>query len=100
MTTNKQALQILESKLGEMTFGLFARASRNMLGLSQAEMARKLDLAKGTLCDIEKGRQFVSPKLARKIAKKSGISEVLAIQLCLQDQLRRAKIDLKVLVSA
>jgi len=85
---------LLEKELGPLTFGMFVRSMRTSLGLSQSAMARKLGMSRGTLCDIEKGRQLVSIVLAKKIAKKAGFSETVAITTCIQDQLNKAKVKL------
>ena len=100
MTTRKRAIAELEKQVGKMTFGMFLRAARTAMGQTQVEMAKSLGISKGTLCDIEKGRQLVSPELAAKIAKKAGLSQKIAVQTCLQDQLRKANIKLKVDLSA
>tara|TARA_B100001248_G_scaffold262722_1_gene261580 strand:- start:19308 stop:19616 length:309 start_codon:yes stop_codon:yes gene_type:complete len=102
MTTNKKASSLLKKEVGPLTFGTFLRSARTAMGLTQAEMAVKLgkEFSKSIICDIEKGRQLVSPKLAVKIAKKAGLSEQLAVKLCLQDQLNKAKIKMKVEVAA
>lgn len=96
----KRLSPFLEKELGPLTFALFLRAARTSMGLTQIELAKKLGIAKGTLCDLEKGRQLVSPSLAKKIAKKASLSEKLAIKACLQDQLNKANIKLKVEVVA
>ena len=64
------------------------------------EMAKKLKMARGTLCDIEKGRQVVSPQLAVKIAKICKFPDVIAVQLAVQDQLRKANLKYKVKIAA
>lgn len=94
--STKKLRTVLESDVGPTTFGLFIRVARHSLGLSQVEMARTLGVSKGTLCDIEKGRQLVSPQLAVKVAKKAGLSEKLAVQACLQDQVNKVKLGLTV----
>ena len=96
----KELLPFLEKLDGPLTFGMFLRAARTTLDLTQVAMAKKLGISRGTLCDIEKGRQLVSPALAVKIAKKSGLSEKVAVKACLQDQLNKAKIKMKVDLSA
>ncbi len=88
--TTKPLLPLLNEKLKPFTFGEFLKVARESLELSQAAMAKKLKIARGTLCDIEKGRQLVTPVLAKKIAKAAGLSIELAVQACLQDQLRKA----------
>lgn len=96
--TTKSLIEKLEPAVGPLTFGMFLRVSRNSMGLTQQEMANLLGVAKGTLCDIEKGRQLVSVELAKKIAKTAQLSEVMAIEACFVDQLKKAKLKLQVTV--
>jgi DNA-binding XRE family transcriptional regulator len=60
--------------------------------MTQKEFAKFLNISAGTLCDIEKERQLVSPSLAKKYATKCGMSDKVAIRASLQDQLRKVKI--------
>jgi DNA-binding XRE family transcriptional regulator len=92
MTTNLDASEFLEKLLGPLTFGNFMKISRENRELNQTQMAKFLKVSKSTLCDIEKGRQLVSPALAAKIAKKCKMSVGVAVQLALQDQIRKAKL--------
>ena len=94
MTINRHLLKTIEKDTGPITFGMFLRAARTSKDFSQVEMAAFLGVSRGTLCDIEKGRQLVSPTLAAKIAKKAGLSPTVAIKACLQDQLNKAKIKM------
>ena len=98
MSTKRTVDKILEEMVGPVTFGTFVVAARTMMDLTQVEMAKKLKMAKGTLCDIEKGRQLVSPKLALKIAKIAGMHERFALELCLEDHLKKQKIKYKIKV--
>lgn len=98
MSTKRTADKILEEMVGPVTFGTFVVAARTIMDLTQVEMAKKLKMAKGTLCDIEKGRQLVSPKLALKIAKIAGMHERFALELCLEDHLKKQKIKYKIKV--
>jgi DNA-binding XRE family transcriptional regulator len=98
--STKRLIPIFEREFGPLSFGIFFSAARSSMELTQAEMARKLGLARGTVCDIEKGRQLVSPAFAAKVAKKAGLSVELAVQTCLQDQLNKHKIKLHVKVEA
>lgn len=100
MSTKKSAKNLLENMIGSATFGSFLRAARTSMDVTQAKMGKLLGVSKSVICDIEKGRQMVSPKLAHKIAKKAGLSTKLAVQLCLQAQLRLSKIDMKVELKA
>ena len=96
MNIKKRVVPILEKELGEVTFGMYLRSARAAMDISQTDLAHRLRISRGTLCDIEKGRQLVSPRLALKIARISGFSEKLALETCIQDQLRKAKIKMKV----
>ncbi len=83
-----------------MTFGAFLTAVRVNMGHSQVELARRLKVSRSMICDIEKGRVLVSPALAVKIAKIGAFPQDLAIKFCLEDQLRRLKIHMKLEVRA
>ena len=101
MTTRGKLLKpILEKTVGPFTFAMYMRVMRRDLELTQVEMAKKLGLSAGTLCDIEKGRQTVSLGLAAKLAKKIGKSIDLAVQTAIQDQLRKAKLPYTVELKA
>ncbi|MBS1983938.1 MAG: helix-turn-helix transcriptional regulator [Bdellovibrionales bacterium] len=95
---NKEALPFLEKLVGPVTFAMFVRVCRTSLEISQTDMAKKLGIARGTLCDIEKGRQGVSVAFAVKIARRAGLSEEMAVEYCIKDQLARAKIPMEVTV--
>lgn len=79
---------------------MFLRAARTSMDLTQVAIAQRLGISRASQCDIEKGRQLVSPELAMKIAKTAGLSTAIAVKACLQDQLNKAKIRLKVELSA
>lgn len=89
----------LRKRLGPATFAGFIWSARKSDDISQVKMAKILGISKSMLCDIEKGRQFVSVELAAKFARKCGMSEKYAIQLALQDQLRKAKLKYTVSVA-
>ncbi len=96
----KRLKSVLEKDLGPLTFGSFLRGARTSKDLSQIEMAKFIGISKSSLCDIEKGRQFVTPALAAKIAKKCGLSKIVAVEASLNDQLRRAGLNLIIEVKA
>jgi len=85
------ATRFLETRVGPLTFGMFIRIWRERNEWTQVEAAKKLALTKSTLCDFEKGRRLASVEQARRFAKRLGASEKLAVQCCLEDQLRKAK---------
>lgn len=96
MTTRKRAADAFRKALGPLSFGAFLRAARASLDLTQTEMAQRLGVTKSSICDIEKGRQPVSPALASEIATRAGLSKKLAVKLALQDSLKKAGIDYEV----
>ena len=89
----------LDEEFGPFSFALFMRAARTSLGFTQEELGKKLGLSRANICDIEKGRQLVSTELAVKVARKAKLSEKLALQACLQDQVRKTGSEAKVAVS-
>lgn len=98
--STRRLIPFLEKRLGPFTFGMYMRANRTLKDMSQVQMAKFLGISKSQLCDIEKERQFVSPALAAKIAKKCGMPVSMAVQTCLNDQLRRAGLKFSVEIKA
>jgi transcriptional regulator with XRE-family HTH domain len=68
--------------------------------MTQQEFAKKLGISKQNLCDIEKKRKGVSPGRAAKFAKKLGHSDVVFVQLAMQDILTSDKLKMKVTIKA
>jgi len=102
MITKKKsdAMKFLESLVGELTFGGLIQAMRQAEEMSQVEFAKKLGISKQHLCDIEKGRKFVSPERAARFAKILGHSEQSFVALALQDIVNQGGLKLKVSVEA
>ncbi|HND86180.1 MAG TPA: helix-turn-helix transcriptional regulator [Pseudobdellovibrionaceae bacterium] len=94
--TTKNAQRMFEKVNGPFSFATFMLGIRTTLDLSQVEMAKRLKISKAALCEIEKGRTLVSPKAAVRYAKKAGFSQTVALEACLQDQLRKANIRKRV----
>ena len=88
--TNKSLKQIEKLTGEKLTLGKFIWAIRISDDKTQVEFADKLDISKQHLCDLERGRKSVSPKLAALYAKKLGYSKEQFIRLCLQDLVDRA----------
>jgi transcriptional regulator with XRE-family HTH domain len=88
----------LEKRMGPMTLATFLSSWRESLDMTQVAFAKKLGISAANLCDIEKGRQLVSPKKAAQIAKKIGYSETILVELVINEQL--AAEGLKVRVKA
>ena len=84
--------EMMEKMLGPLTFGMYVRSWRGINDWSQVDTAKKLGVTKSRLSDIEAGRSLVSVELARAIAKKLRAPETQAIECCLEDQLRKARV--------
>ena len=83
--------------LGEaMSLGKALIGLRHLYDLSQTELARKSGLSKQHICDIEKGRRFVSPAKAAEIARKLGHPEAYFVKLALQDRVNHDGLKYKV----
>jgi len=89
---NKKFNALLKKQNTPLTFASFMVTARLFHNITQAQAAKKLNFSKGSLCDIEKSRQMISPSLAKKIAKKLKCPEAVAIQASLQDQLNKTNI--------
>ena len=93
-TKSEKTLQILENIIGyKPTFGTMLCAIREAEDMTQADFANLLKITPQKLCDIEKGRRFVSPKTAVEFAKILQDSPDYFVVRCLQDDLERNKID-------
>ena len=86
-TKSKYGKRDLEKKLAPMTLASFVLSWRESLEMTQVAFAKKLGISPANLCDIEKGRQLVSPKKAAQIAKKIGYSETVLVELVINEQL-------------
>jgi len=98
-TKTDKTLEILEDMIGyKPTFGTMLCAIREAEGMTQVEFAKILEITPQKLCDIEKGRRFVSPKTAMKFAQILHDSPEYFIVKCLQDELKRNKINITLCV--
>ena len=64
--------------------------SYDIIGNIKEDLAKKLGISRSNLCDIERGRRFISSELAEKFAERLGESKEQFIRIALQDQLNRA----------
>ena len=85
------AVKFLEKLTGgPLTMSKLINAIRQGEEMSQVEFAKKLGISRSNLCDIERGRRFISSELAEKFAERLGESKEQFIRIALQDQLNRA----------
>ncbi len=98
MTTKKSdAKRFLESVAGgPLTLGRLIAAIRLGEEMTQSKLAKKLGMTVSHVCDIEKGRKFVSAARAARFAKILKRSPEQFVRLALQDEVNDAGLDLRV----
>lgn len=97
----KEAKSFLEKLVGKkLSLGSLLLSIRQGEEMTQVEFSKELGISKQYLCDIERGRRFVSPKAAEGFAKKLGYSPEQFVRLCLQDMMDRDDLHLIVSVRA
>jgi plasmid maintenance system antidote protein VapI len=95
-TKTDNTLQTLEKMIGyKPTLGTILRSIRECEEMTQVNFAKLLKISPQKLCDIENGRRFISPKIAVKFAKILGDSPDYFVVQCLQDELKRNKINVR-----
>lgn len=95
------AMRLLEKLSGgPLTLGRAIESIRKSEGLSQDECAKRLDISKSHLCDVEKGRKTVSPERADKWARVLGYPQSVLVRLALQAELDAAGLKYKVEIEA
>lgn len=98
---NKSATRKIFEKLrgGPLTFGRLIESLRLCDEISQVDLAKKMNVSKSQICDIEKGRRLVSAERASAFAKAMGYSVQQFVATAIEDQLRQAglkfTVDLK-----
>ena len=95
----KSASEKLDEQFGLIRFSELLVSSREIEGVTQVAMSKKLGISPQRLCDFEKGRRLPSPKLAEKMSKRLGYHPAVWVQILLQDQLERENVNLKVSVA-
>ena len=101
MTTKSKAIRTIEKMLGgQPSFGEMIRATRQADNISQVNLAKKMKISKSYLCDVEKGRRLVSISQAAHFSKAMGYPPSLFVNLAIDDQLKKAKLKMKVEVKA
>lgn len=88
----KMRLKDVEKIRGPMTFAKLLHSFRVTQNFTQEELANKLGLSKGNICDYEKGRKIPTPAYAEKIAKKLGEIPAYWVEIAIQDMLRENKL--------
>lgn len=94
------ARKYLEQSVGRMSLGRAIRAIRQGEEESQISFAKRLDISKQYLCDLEHDRKIVSAKKAKQFAEILGYSPEHFIALAFQDSLEHDGIHMSVEVKA
>lgn len=101
MGLTSKAMTTMENMIGgPLTLGDMLLAIREGEGWSQEELGSRLDVSRGHICDIEKGRRSISPGRAARWARILGYSESQMVRLALQAQVDAATLELRVEVVA
>ena len=93
---SKSFLQKLESR--RFTFGTMLTYLRKEGGVSQVDLANRMGVSKGLICDIEKGRRHASIKLSLAVAKALKFPREVLVRQVFQDQLKRHSLNFPVKV--
>jgi transcriptional regulator with XRE-family HTH domain len=80
-------------------FGRILEAVRAAEGLTQAELGEKLGLSRARVCDFEKGRRLVTPRVAAAIATTFGYDPARFVAFALEDALAQEGFDYAVVVA-
>jgi antitoxin HigA-1 len=96
MTTKSSAKEAVRKLTGHISFGDMLWALRLSEKLSQVEMAKKLEISKQDLCNIEKNRKLVSIERAISFAKSLKHPWKTFAVYAIQDQLYKAGVVCKV----
>jgi transcriptional regulator with XRE-family HTH domain len=83
-----------------LTFGSAVEGLRLGNDVSQAAFARKLNVSRQYLCDVEKGRRLVSPEQAARFARAFGHPPNVLVRLALQDAVSASGLKLRVSIDA
>jgi transcriptional regulator with XRE-family HTH domain len=85
---------------GPLTFGALLRSVRESDGHTLEALAKRFEVSRSHLCDVEKGRRRVSVERAARWAKLLGYPAPVFVQLALQDEVDAAGLKLRVDVEA
>jgi transcriptional regulator with XRE-family HTH domain len=87
---SNQSLSLLEKLTGKkLTIGLLLWAIRESDEISQVDFAKRLNISRQYLCDLERGRRIISTKTAARFANVLGYSPAQLIRLAIQDELNK-----------
>ncbi|MGO9272790.1 MAG: helix-turn-helix domain-containing protein [Terriglobia bacterium] len=85
---------------GPLTFGRMVASIRRADDIVQADLARRMGISRARLCDIENGRRTVTAERAAEFARVLGYSVNQFVAVAVEDQLRKAGLNVKVRLEA
>lgn len=85
---------------GPLTFGEMIQSIRQADGISQVDLARRLEISRAMLCDIEKGRRPVSVERAKRFAQVLGYSVTQFVAVAVEEQLRKSGFNVRIHLEA
>jgi len=91
-----EALELVDSLCGPVSFGDLISTFRMCDEMSQAEFAQMLGVSESYVSDVENGDKMVSPQTAAAWAATIGYPATVFVERALQDQLDRAGLKMKV----
>ena len=103
MTTRKKSKAVKElEKIRKkpLTFKDLLYSVRTTEEVTQVDLAELAGTTKAKICDFEKGRRIPTMELAAKLAKALGHSEALFVSKLIEEQIKSAKLKLKVNIEA
>jgi transcriptional regulator with XRE-family HTH domain len=103
MTTRKKSKAIKElEKIRKkpLSFKDLLHSVRTTEGMTQVDLADLAGTTKAKICDFEKGRRIPTMELAAKLANALGHSEALFVSKLIEEQIKSAKLKLKVNIEA
>ena len=96
-----KAMNDLEKiRKGPLLFKDLLFSIRTTEEITQVKLAKIVGITKAKICDFEKGRRIPSLEVASKLAKALGHSEALFITKLIEEQLKEAKLKLKIKIEA
>lgn len=85
---------------GPLTFGEMIHSIRQADEISQTDLARRMEISRAMLCDIEKGRRPVSVERAKSFAEVLGYSVTQFVAVAVEEQLRKSGFKAKIYLEA
>lgn len=106
MTTNREtpisdkSIFFLENLTRrKVTIGHLLWSIRESEEMTQVKFAKKLEVSRQYLCDLEHNRRIVSAKAAADFALRLGYSPIHFIQIAMQDELNKYGFNLDVQIT-